>query len=193
MAKDVARRELDQGGFRISNLGDPQSPRRCNQDGQHDRSAGECHDGIGWQSVFAAPADHVHPIASNHYPYVLGFSGFDGAVAGRGPAETPGCTSFPSHSPRCHWAVWSATLAAAVEVDSGTATFNLRLGPTPDVVDGVLLTTITTVSATFEAQAFSSDAFSRPDVETFLKVTAANDNAAATCRIKNKTVVLHSV
>ena len=66
------------------------------------------------------------------------------------------------------------------------------VGPTPDVVDGVILATITTVSGVFEAKAFSSDSFARPDAETFFKVTAANDNAGATCRIKDKTVVLHS-
>jgi hypothetical protein len=79
-----------------------------------------------------------------------------------------------------------------VEVDAGTATFNLRLGPTPDVVDGVILASITTASGAFEAKSFSSDPFARPDAETFFKVTAANDNAGATCRIRDKTVVIHS-
>jgi len=52
---------------------------------------------------------------------------------------------------------------------------DLRLGPTPDVVDGEILATITTVSGVFDARAFSSNAFVRPDVETFLKVTVANN------------------
>jgi hypothetical protein len=50
-----------------------------------------------------------------------------------------------------------ATLAAVVDVDVGTPTFNLRLGPTPDAADGVVLATITTVSGSFEAKSFSSD------------------------------------
>jgi hypothetical protein len=191
MAKDVAQRELDQGGFRISNLGDPQSQGDATKTDNTTVPLANATTGSAGQSVLAAPADHVHPIASNHYPYALGFSDLT-EQSQAGPDETL-VAQFPVAFAALPLGSLVATLAAAVEVDSGTATFNLRLGPTPDVVDGILLTTITTVSGAFEVKAFSSDAFARPDVETFLKVTAANDNAAATCRIKNKTVVLHSV
>ncbi len=191
MAKDVAQRELDQSGFRISNIGDPQSRGDATKTDNTTVPLANATTGFAGQSVLAAPADHVHPIASNHYPYVLGFSDLT-EQSQAGPGETL-VAQFPVAFAALPLGSLVATLAAAVEVDSGTATFNLRLGPTPDVVDGVLLTAITTISGTFEAKSFSSDPFARPDAETFLKVTATNDNAVATCRIKNKTVVLHSV
>ncbi len=191
MVRDVAQRDLDQAGFRISDLGTPTAAGDATKTDNTTVPLANATTGSPGQSFLAAPADHVHPIASNHYPYVLGFSDLT-EQSQAGPEETL-VAQFPVAFAALPLGSLVATLAAAVEVDSGTATFNLRLGPNPDVADGVLLTTITTVSGTFEAKAFSSDPFSRPDVETFLKVTAANDNAAATCRIKNKTVVLHSV
>jgi hypothetical protein len=191
MAKDVAQRELDQGGFRISNVGDPQSPGDATKTDNATVPLANATTGFAGQSLLAAPADHVHPVASNHFPYVLGLSDLT-EQAQTGPDETL-VAQFPVDFAALPLGVLVATLAAAVEVDAGTATFNLRLGPTPDVVDGVILTTITTVSGAFEAKSFSSNPFIRPDSETFFKITAANDNAAATCRIKNKTVVLHSI
>src|SRR4051794_39009760 len=147
--------------------------------------------GFAGQSLLSAAADHVHPIASNHFPYVLGLSDLT-EQSHAGPDETI-VAQFPVDFAALPLGSLVATLAAMVDVDSGTATFNLRMGPTPDAIDGVILTTIPPVSGAFEAKSFSSNPFARPDVETFFKVTAANDNAGVTCRIRNKTVVLHSI
>ena len=190
MAKDVARRELDQSGFGISNLGDPHTPGDATKTDNATVPQANATVGFAGESLLAAPADHVHPIASNHFPYVLGFSDLT-EQAQIGPAETL-VAQFPVNFAALPLGSLIATLAAVVEVDAGTATFNLRLGPTPDVVDGVILASITTASGAFEAKSFSSDPFARPDAETFFKVTAANDNAGATCRIRDKTVVIHS-
>jgi hypothetical protein len=191
MAKDVAQRETDQSGFRISNLGDPNAAGDATKTDNATVPQANATVGFSGQSLLAAPADHVHPIASNHFPYVLGLSDLT-EQSQSGPAETV-IAQFPVDFAALPLGTLIATLAAVVDVDSGTATFNLRLGPAPDVVDGVILASITTVSGVFEAKSFSSDPFARPDAETFLKVTAANDNATATCRIRNKTVVLHSI
>ena len=65
MAKDVAQRDLDQAGFRISNLGDPDHRRRRHQDRQHDRARRPASGtGSPGTSLLAAPADHVHPAAA---------------------------------------------------------------------------------------------------------------------------------
>jgi len=190
MAKDVAQRDIDQSGFRISNLGDPNAPGDATKTDNATVPQANATVGFAGQSLLAAPADHVHPIASNHYPYVLGLSDLTEQEQ-NGPAETV-VAQFPVDFAALPLGSLVATLAAAVNVDSGTATFNLRLGPTPDVADGTILATITTVSPVFEAKSFSSDPFPRPDAATFFKVTASNDNAGATCRIRDKTVVLHS-
>jgi len=191
MANDVAQRNLDQNGHLISNLGDPHAAGDATKTDNATVPLANATVGFAGQSLLAAPADHVHPIASNHYPYALAFSDVT-EQSQAGPDEKL-VAQFPVAFAALPLGTLIATLAAVVEVDSGTATFNLRLGPTPDTADGVVLATITTVSGTFEARSFSSDAFVRPDTETFFKITAANDNAAATCRIRNKTVVLHSV
>src|SRR5438270_4162750 len=150
MAKDVAQRELDQSGFRISNLGSPQSPGDATKTDNTTVPLANATTGSSGQSFLAAPADHVHPIASNHYPYVLGFSDLT-EQSQAGPEETL-VAQFPVAFAALPLGSLVATLAAAVEVDSGTATFNLRLGPTPDVVAGVLLTTTHPLSATFQAE-----------------------------------------
>ena len=46
----------------------------------------------------------------------------------------------------------TATFSAEVDVDSGTATFNVRLGGTSNAADGAILATMTTSSPTFEAK-----------------------------------------
>jgi hypothetical protein len=187
---DVAQRDLDQAGFRILNLSDPKAPGDATKTDNTTVPLANGVTGIPGQSLLAAPADHVHPIPSNHFPYVLGFSD-PTEQSQSGPTETL-VAQFPVQFAALPLGTLIGTLSAAVEVDSGTATFNLRLGPAPDVVDGVILASITTVSPTFEMQVFSGNSFARPDSPMFLKVTASNDNAAVTCRIKDKTVVLQT-
>src|SRR5205814_193184 len=150
MAKDVAQRETDQSGFRISNLGDPNAPGDATKTDNATVPQANATVGFAGQSLLAAAADHVHPIASNHYPYVLGLSDLTEQEQ-NGPAETV-VAQFPVDFAALPLGSLIATLAAAVEVDSGTATFNLRLGPTPDVADGIILATITTASPVFEAK-----------------------------------------
>lgn len=191
MARDIAQRDLDQGGFRILKVGDPQAPGDITKTDNTSVPLANALTGSPGQSLLAAPADHVHPIASNHFPYTLGFSDMS-EQAQSGPTETL-VAEFPIDFSPLPLGSLLATLAAIVQVDSGTGTFNLRLGTAPDVVDGDVLATITTVSGTFEVKSFSSSGFARPDGTAFLKVTAANDNAAVSCRIKSKTVVLKSV
>src|SRR5512142_3043622 len=61
MARDVALRELDQAGFRISNLGNPAAPGDATKTDNATvprRNAGA---GAAGTSLLAAPADHVHP------------------------------------------------------------------------------------------------------------------------------------
>ena len=85
------------------------------------------------------------------------------------------------------------TFEAIVDVDSGTATFNVRLSVTPDVVDGAILATITkTAEGGAELRSAVGPSFVPLTVPALIKITAANDNAAVSCRIRSKTVTLRA-
>jgi hypothetical protein len=85
------------------------------------------------------------------------------------------------------------TFAAIVDVDSGTATFNVRLSVTPDVVDGGILATITKAAGSgAELKASVGPSFVPLNQPALIKITAANDNAEASCRIRSKTVTLRA-
>src|SRR5204863_9447753 len=85
------------------------------------------------------------------------------------------------------------TFEAIVDVDSGTATFNVRLSVTPDVVDGAILATITkTAEGGAELSSAVGPSFVPLTVPALIKITAANDNAAIRCRIRSKTVTLRA-
>ena len=84
----------------------------------------------------------------------------------------------------------TATFSAEVDVDSGTATFNVRLGGTSDAADGAILATMTTSSPTFEAKIVTGATQPGASQPALVKITAATDNPSTTCRIKNKRVVL---
>jgi len=62
MARDVAQRDLDQAGFRISNLGSPAAPGDATRTDNTAVPVRSRHDGSPGASVLAAPADHVHPL-----------------------------------------------------------------------------------------------------------------------------------
>ena len=61
MARDVAQRELDQAGFRITNLGDPQAPSDATRTDNQSVPRPNAGVGLPGTSLLAAPADHVHP------------------------------------------------------------------------------------------------------------------------------------
>ena len=63
MAQDVAQRDLNLGGFRISNLGDPAAAGDATKtDNVHPPLAASARDVGPGTSVLASPADHVHPL-----------------------------------------------------------------------------------------------------------------------------------
>jgi hypothetical protein len=62
MPRDVAQRELDQAGFRISNLGNPSAPGDATSTDNLTVPLRSRRDGSPGASVLAAAADHVHPL-----------------------------------------------------------------------------------------------------------------------------------
>jgi len=141
-------------------------------------------------SLLAAPADHVHPAAAASSSYSAMFSD-PTEQSQSGPAETV-IAQFPvDFSPATPGLI--PTFAAIVDVDSGTATFNVRLSVTPDVVDGGILATITkTAEGGPQLLSVAGPSFVPLTVPALIKITAANDNAEATCHIRSKTVALRA-
>ena len=63
MAHDVAQRDLDLGGFRISNLGDPAAAGDATKtDNVRIPLAASARNVTPGTSVLASPADHIHPL-----------------------------------------------------------------------------------------------------------------------------------
>lgn len=141
-------------------------------------------------SLLAAPADHVHPATAVSSGYSAIFSD-PSEQSQSGPAETV-IAQFPVDFSAATPGL-IPTFAAIVDVDSGTATFNVRLSVAPDVVDGAVLATLTK-SAEGGPQLLSvaGPAFVPLTVPALIKITAANDNAEASCRIRSKTVTLRA-
>ena len=61
MSRDVAQRDLDQSGFRISNLGSPQAAGDATQTDNTTLPQPASGSGTPGASLLASPADHVHP------------------------------------------------------------------------------------------------------------------------------------
>ena len=63
MAQDVAQRDLDLGGFRISNVGDPAAAGDATKtDNVHTPLAASGRNVAAGTSLLASPADHIHPL-----------------------------------------------------------------------------------------------------------------------------------
>ncbi len=190
MSKDIAQRELAQAGFRISNLGTPTATDDATKTDNTTVPRANAGTGSPGVSLLAAPADHVHPAgpASSSYSFTLS----DPTEQSQsGPAEAV-IAQFPvDFSPATPNLI--PTFAAIVDVDAGTATFNVRLSVTPDVVDGAIIATITTAaSGTVELKSAVGASFAPLAAPALVKITAANDNSEASCRIRSKTVTLRA-
>ena len=190
MSKDVAQRELDQANFKISNLGTPTAAGDATKTDNTTVPLANAGTGSPGTSLLAAPVDHVHPAAAGSSAYSAMVSD-PSEQSQSGPDETV-IAQFPvDFSPTTPNLI--PTFEAIVDVDSGTATFNVRLSVTPDVVDGAILATITkTAEGGAELRSAVGPSFVPLTVPALIKITAANDNAAVSCRIRSKTVTLRS-
>ena len=190
MSKDVAQRELDQANFKISNLGTPTAAGDATKTDNTTVPLANAGTGSPGTSLLTAPVDHVHPSAAGSSAYSAMVSD-PSEQSQSGPDETV-IAQFPvDFSPTTPNLI--PTFEAIVDVDSGTATFNVRLSVTPDVVDGAILATITkTAEGGPQFLSVVGPSFVPLTVPALIKITAANDNAAVSCRIRSKTVTLRA-
>jgi len=190
MARDVAQRDLDQAGHRISNLGTPANAGDATRTDNTTVPLASSGAGSPGTSLLAAPADHVHPAAPGSSTFALTLTD-QSEQSQTGPAEAL-IAQFPIDFIGAP-AGLVPVIDALVDVDSGTATFNVRLSAVPDTVDGdVLVSIIKEASGGFELKSSLGPTFAPLSAPGILKITAANDNAEASCRIKSKTVTIRA-
>lgn len=77
-----------------------------------------------------------------------------------------------------------AAFAAMVKTASGTATFRLRIGGTPDNADGTVVATLTTTSSTFVKAGQSSGAFANPSGLQLVTVTLQGPSSGVDVEIQ---------
>ena len=189
MSKDVAQRELDQAGLRISNLGTPITAGDATKTDNTTVPLPSSGAGNAGSSFLAAPIDHVHPASGGE-----GGAGFVVSLSDpneqsmAGPDETV-IAEFPVDFTGAPGSV-VPVFGAVVNVDAGMGTFRLRVGADPGLVTGPVLATITTSSAAFELKSVTAPSFLQPGGVSLIKITAASDDPAHTCRIRSKSVVL---
>jgi len=190
MARDVAQRDLDQAGHRISNLGAPTTAGDATKTDNTTVPLASSGAGSPGTSLLAAPADHVHPAAPGTSTFSLTLTD-QSEQSQTGPEETL-VAQFPIDFIGAP-AGLVPVIDALVDVDSGTATFNVRLSAVPDTVDGDLLVAIVKpATGAFELKSSLGPTFAPPATPAIIKITAANDSSEASCRIKSKTVTLRA-
>ncbi|MDX2087857.1 MAG: hypothetical protein SFX73_08405 [Kofleriaceae bacterium] len=190
MARDVAQRQLDQAGFRISNIGTPTQfgdATRTDNTLVPNPSSGT---GSPGSSLLAAPADHVHPASG------------DGADALAVSLEDPSYQTVAGTAEELvsevfvdlnvfQGAALKVAFSAVIKASVGhMATFNVRLGGTPGAVDGTVVAVMSTPSATFIADDSTALNVPNPGAHQLLKITALTDSAEGVAHIYGKSVQL---
>ena len=190
MARDVALRELDQAGFRISNLGNPTAAGDATKTDNATAPKANAGDGAPGASLLAAPADHVHPAD--------GSSSGGGALVSvddpsyqtiTGIGEEVIFETFADLSPLPAGEM-KVTLAGVVKVSAGNGLFSVRVGGTPGQPDGNAVATLVTGSAAFIGGEVTVFHVANPGNQQLLKLTGRADSAAGVAHIYGKNIQL---
>lgn len=192
MAKDIAQRELDQSGFRISNLGNPTVAGDATKTDNQSVPKANSGDGSAGTSLLAAAADHVHPASGE------GGGGGDGASCALLDLSDPSCQSVAGKTeevvaefhvdfeglkaPRM-----LVAFSAIAKAAGGTATLNVRLGGTVGLPDGNVIATATTNGGTF-SPVQGERTVNNPGELSLVKITAVTDSDGGTAFVYGKTV-----
>jgi hypothetical protein len=186
MSRDVAERDLDQAGFRIVNLGEPQAPGDATHTDNRTPPNQTSGSGAPGNSLLASPADHVHPM-----PIVFLPIDFEGEHEVAGQTESVVAQRFIDMTALTRRTTALTVFTALVDVDAGTGTFRVRAGGGPDTPDGAIMAEMTIQSA---APNFTPSLVNGPPTpvpaQALLKISAFTDDPGTTCRIKGARIVL---
>lgn len=186
MARDVAQRERDQAGFRITNLGDPQQrgdATRTDNDSLPQPNQGS---GAAGSSLLAAPADHVHPANDAGHGTIEIHDPTEQSVTGENEElVSEYLTVFPG---KFSSILIRPLFGAVAKVTSGSATVKLRVGGTPGQVDGNVVGSFSVSSTTFAIALVTAGMFDTPIRPELVKVTIACDGPDRTCFVRAKSI-----
>jgi hypothetical protein len=188
MAKDVAQRDLDNAGFRISNLGNPKETGDATKTDNQSTPKPNAATGSPGTSLLAAAADHVHP-ATTTAPII-----HDGFVdvsdpsyqVVKGKAEEV-IAEFNVDLSGITGARVAVALSAIVKSVNGNGTFNVRMGGAPGVADGTVIATLATTSNVFITSE-STVPGANPGRHQLIKLTAFSDADNGEAHIYGKTI-----
>lgn len=189
MAKDIAQRELDQGGHRISNLGDPMAAGDATKTDNQSVPKANAGTGAAGTSFLAAAADHVHPADGE---------GGGGGGCGLIEVSDPSCQSVKGKTEEivAEWNVdfgglkapqMLVSFAAIAKAAGGTATFKVRLGGTVGLPDGNVVATATTNGGTFSPLQ-GIQPTDNPGQPSLVKITAVTDSDGGEAFTYGKTI-----
>jgi hypothetical protein len=187
MARDVAQRELDQAGFRISNLGTPTAAGDATRTDNATVPRASAGGGAAGASLLAAPADHVHPADGTASAVVSVDDPSCQSVTGL--AEEVLSESFVDLTPLPHGEL-QISVGAIVKVSAGDGIFAVRLGGTPGQPDGTIVGTLAATSKAFIGSGVTVYHIANPGNSQLLKITGRADSEAGVAHIYGKTIQL---
>lgn len=190
MARDVAQRELDQAGFRISKLGDPTQAGDATKTDNTTIPKPDAGAGSPGTSFLAAPADHVHPASSG--------SGGGELIALDDPSQ-----QAASGGP---FVIWQAvvnfgelpgekvlcSVGAIVRAIGGAGRIQLKLGGDAGQADGTLAVEFETTSGGDELKGGRAE-IAKPGGLELVKLVAGTQSSEAQVFVKGKAILFKTV
>ena len=193
MAKDVAQRDLDQSGFRISNLGDPKSAGDVTKTDNSTAPKANAGTGSPGTSYLAAAADHVHPeslVASGGGLVITLADPSQQAVKG---SDAEVVSEFLVDFTAMETPSVAVSFDALVKVSDGIAKFRVQVGGTPGKADGKEIMGFSTNKADFDLSGATVDPLDTPKGLNLVKVVASTENPDSVGSIRSKTVQFRSL
>jgi hypothetical protein len=183
-SRDVARRPLDQGGFRIMNLGDPEKPGDATKTDNRSAPRPASRNGSPGKSLLAAPADHSHPASTETTAdQILLTDPTEQSAKGKDEqVVTELLVNFASIKSR----FMNVNVGALARVTAGRATFQMRLGGDSGEPNGKVLLGFPADTRDFEVTGLQAGTFETPKSFALVKITAATERSDATVHIRAK-------
>lgn len=190
MAKDLAQRELDQRGFRITNLGTPTAAGDATKTDNAAVPKAASGAGAPGTSFLAAPADHVHPAPPG------------GAGAGIIALDDP-TEQVASGGPSVIWEAavnfgelpgdrMICSVAAIVQAVGGTGKIELKIGGDPGQTDGALAVAFETSAPGTELKGDRAEV-PKPAGLELVKLVMGTPSDDVRVHARGKTVIFRSV
>jgi hypothetical protein len=190
MAKDVALRDLDQAGFRISNLGTPTAAGDATKTDNTAVPKAAAGAGAPGTSLLAAPADHVHPAPpASTGGVVIALDDPSEQASGGGPSviweAVVNFGELPGDRMIC-------SLGAVVRAVGGTGKVELKIGGDPGQSDGALAVAFETSAPGSELKGGRAEV-AKPAGLQLVKLVASTPSDTVQVFARAKSILFRSV